>query len=177
MSKSLRNVIDPFDLVKNYGTDAVRYFLLRETSPFEDLDFTIAKFKKRYNDDLAKGLGNLVSRIISLSAKFKIEKGKKIKDRSLKEKLEIARGEWKKSLENFQFHDSLRAIFDFISFCDKFINEKRPWEERNQKFIPDLLFVLDSISNFLSPFLPETAEKILFQIETKKKEILFPKEV
>ena len=175
MSKSLGNAINPFDLVKNYGTDAVRYFLLRETSPFEDLDFTIEKFKKRYNDDLAKGLGNLVSRIISLASKSKIEKGKKIKDRLLKEKLEIARREWKKGLGNFQFHDSLRAIFDFISFCDKFINEKRPWEEGNQKFIPDLLFALDSISELLSPFLPKTSEKILFQIKTKKKEILFPK--
>jgi len=175
MSKSLGNVIDPLSLVEKFGTDALRYFLLREASPFEDIDFTFEKLKKRYNDDLAKGLGNLVARIISLAEKFKIQKAKEIQDKILKNNLEIAQKKWKENLERFQFNEALKVIFDFISFCDKFINEKRPWEERNQKFIPDLLFVLGSISNLLTPFLPKTAEKILFQIETKKKEILFPK--
>ena len=175
MSKSLGNVIDPLSLVEKFGTDALRYFLLREASPFEDIDFTFEKLKKRYNDDLAKGLGNLVARIISLAEKFKIQKAKEIQDKILKNNLEIAQKRYKENLENFQFNEALKVIFDFISFCDRFINEKRPWEERNQKFILDLLFALGSISELLSPFLPKTAEKILFQIETKKKEILFPK--
>jgi methionyl-tRNA synthetase len=175
MSKSLGNVVDPFSLVEKFGTDALRYFLLREASPFEDIDFTFEKLKKRYNDDLAKGLGNLVARIISLAEKFKIQKSKEIQEKILKNNLEIAQKKWKENLERFQFNEALKAIFDFISFCDKFINEKRPWEEGNQKFIPDLLFALGSISELLSPFLPKTSEKILFQIETKKKEILFPK--
>jgi len=175
MSKSLGNVVGPFSLVEKFGTDALRYFLLREASPFEDIDFTFEKLKKRYNDDLAKGLGNLVARIISLAEKFKIQKSKEIQDKILKNNLEIAQKRYKENLENFQFNEALKVIFDFISFCDKFINEKRPWEERNQKFILDLLFALGSISELLSPLLPKTAEKILFQIETKKKEILFPK--
>jgi len=175
MSKSLGNVVDPFSLVEKFGTDALRYFLLREASPFEDIDFTFEKLKKRYNDDLAKGLGNLVARIISLAEKFKIQKPKEIQDKILKNNLEITQKKWKENLERFQFNEALKVIFDFISFCDKFINEKRPWEERNQKFILDLLFALDSISELLSPFLPKTSEKILFQIEIKKKEILFPK--
>jgi len=175
MSKSLGNVVDPLSLVEKFGTDALRYFLLREASPFEDIDFTFEKLKKRYNDDLAKGLGNLVARIISLAEKFKIQKSKEIQDKILKNNLEIAQKKWKENLESFQFNEALKVIFDFISFCDKFINEKRPWEEGNQKFIPDLLFALGSISELLSPFLPKTAEKILFQIETRKKEILFPK--
>jgi methionyl-tRNA synthetase len=175
MSKSLGNVVDPFSLVEKFGIDALRYFLLREASPFEDIDFTFEKLKKRYNDDLAKGLGNLVARIISLAEKFKIQKSKEIQDKILKNNLEIAQKKWKENLERFQFNEALKVIFDFISFCDKFINEKRPWEEGNQKFIPDLLFALGSISELLSPFLPKTSEKILFQIETKKKEILFPK--
>jgi methionyl-tRNA synthetase len=175
MSKSLGNVVDPFSLVEKFGTDALRYFLLREASPFEDIDFTFEKLKKRYNDDLAKGLGNLVARIISLAEKFKIQKSKEIQDKILKNNLEIAQKKWKENLERFQFNEALKVIFDFISFCDKFINEKRPWEEGNQKFIPDLLFALGSISELLRPFLLKTSEKILFQIETRKKEILFPK--
>ena len=67
MSKSLGNVIDPFELVKKYGTDAVRYFLLREIPPTEDGDFTYEKFEGRYNADLAKGLGNLAARVITMA--------------------------------------------------------------------------------------------------------------
>ncbi len=175
MSKSLGNVVDPFFVVEKFGTDALRYFLLREASPFEDVDFTFEKLKKRYNDDLAKGLGNLVARIISLAKKFKISKSKEVKDEALKRNLKISEKKWKENLESFQFHEALRVIFDFISFCDKFINEKRPWEKENKKFIPDLLFALESISKLLNPFLPETSKKILSQIKTRKKEILFPK--
>ncbi len=54
MSKSFGNIIDPFELVKKYGADAVRYFLLREIPPSEDGDFTYEKFEERYNADLAK---------------------------------------------------------------------------------------------------------------------------
>ena len=61
MSKSLGNVINPFDLVEKYGTDAVRYYLLREVLPTEDGDFTYEKFEQRYNSDLAGGIGNLVA--------------------------------------------------------------------------------------------------------------------
>ena len=67
MSKSLGNIIDPFELVKKYGTDAVRYYLLREIPPTKDGDFTYQKFEERYNSDLAAGIGNLVARVITLA--------------------------------------------------------------------------------------------------------------
>ena len=61
MSKTLGNVVDPRDVVSEYGVDALRYFLLREVSSFEDSPFTIERFKDAYNSGLANGLGNLVS--------------------------------------------------------------------------------------------------------------------
>ena len=72
MSKSLGNVINPLDLVKEYGVDALRYYLLRHIHPFEDSDFTLEKFKEVYNAHLANGLGNLVSRVMKLSEKYLI---------------------------------------------------------------------------------------------------------
>ena len=67
MSKSLGNVASPAQIVSEYGTDALRYYLAREITPFEDGDFTMERFKEVYNANLANGLGNLVSRIMKLA--------------------------------------------------------------------------------------------------------------
>ncbi|MCX6719671.1 MAG: methionine--tRNA ligase, partial [Candidatus Staskawiczbacteria bacterium] len=76
MSKSLGNVVDPFELVKKYGVDAVRYYLLREVLSTEDGDFTIEKFEQRYNSDLAGGIGNLVARVLGIAGNLEIKDSK-----------------------------------------------------------------------------------------------------
>ena len=75
MSKSLGNTVDPIELVAEYGTDALRYYLTREISPFEDTPFTKEMFKDAYNANLANGLGNLVSRVMTMSEKNIDESG------------------------------------------------------------------------------------------------------
>jgi len=178
MSKSLGNVVNPSEIIEKYGADPLRYFLLRESSPFEDLDFTFEKFKKRYNSDLAAGIGNLVARIIALAKKFKIQKSKfkmKIQNSKLEEEIEKTKRSWKDALENFKFNEALISIWDLISFCDKFIQEKKPWEKKEKKVVSDLLLTLEEISKMLYPFLPGTSERILKQIETQKMRPLFPK--
>jgi len=168
MSKSLGNVIDPFELVKKYGIDAVRYYLLREIPATEDGDFTYEKFEQRYNSDLAAGVGNLVSRVITMAAK---SNSKQIPNPKFQTKIEETKNKYKKALEDFKFSEALKAIWDLISFCDKYIEEKKPWENKNPGVINDLLFALDNIADLLSPFLPETAEKI----KKRKDKHLFPK--
>jgi methionyl-tRNA synthetase len=178
MSKSLGNIVNPLEIIEKYGADSLRYFLLRESSPFEDLDFTFEKFKKRYNSDLAKGLGNLVARVIALAKKFKIQNSKikmKIRNSNLGKEIEKTKINWKEALENFKFNESLKSIWDLISFCDKFIQENKPWEKGNEKIISDLLLTLEEISIMLKPFLPKTSEEIIEQFEGKESKILFPK--
>ena len=170
MSKSLGNVIDPFELVKKYGTDPVRYFLLREIPPTEDGDFTYQKFEGRYNSDLASGLGNLVARVITLAKKFKVTiQGSKSINETWKK--------YKRSLEEFKFNEALISIWELISFCDRYIEKERPWEKKkNQKeVIGNLLLVIAEIAKLLEPFLPETSEKILKQLKTQKSKLLFPR--
>ncbi len=214
MSKSLGNVIDPFELVKKYGstsspqagTDAVRYFLLREIPPTEDGDFTIEKFEQRYNADLANGLGNLVSRVNGLSIlinKFKISREarkKPIKSNneelegslaikgSIIEKIKETQKAYKESLKEFKFNEALISIWKLISYCDKYIDENRPFaylsppvtiEHPNLKrVLDDLKNGLEGIANLLKPFLPKTSEKILKRLKTidrEKQGSLFPR--
>ena len=178
MSKSLGNVIDPVELVKKYGVDAVRYFLLREIPSAEDGDFTYEKFEERYNADLAKGLGNLVARIITLAKEAEnISKNPKIESEVKK-----TQQNYGKALESFKFNETLIVIWELISFCDKLIEEERPWEEDKGEVIDNLLFLLNEIAKLLQPFLPATSEKIFKQLKTlpagrqvKKAKPLFPR--
>lgn len=178
MSKSLGNVIDPFELVKKYGTDAVRYFLLREITPTEDGDFTYEKFEERYNSDLAGGLGNLLARVITIAAKINV---KKIEEKNLnlefKKEIQKTEKEYNIALENFKFNEALNAIWNLISYCDECIDREKPWEakESQKEIIDNLLFVISKIAELLKPFLPETTEKILKQLKTKKGGLLFPR--
>lgn len=191
MSKSLANVVDPFELVEKYGQDPLRYFLLREISPIKDSDFKEERLKERYNSDLANGIGNLVARILTLAEKSKVPL-LKFKNFFEDKKLEKIIFQTKKEifflLENFKFNEALTEIWKLISFSDKYLEEKRPWEDQKEKFfiINDLLLSLIEISKLLKPFLPKTSEKIIekvgwdenkkrFKFFPKKGEVLFPK--
>jgi len=181
MSKSLGNVIDPFELVGKYGSDPVRYFLLREIPPTEDGDFTTGKFEERYNSDLAAGLGNLVSRVITMAAKSnpksQILNPKQIPNPKFQTIINKTQENYRKALDEFKFNEALIAIWDLISFCDKYIEVEKPWEtsDKQELIINNLLIALSKIAEFLSPFLPETSEKILKQLKTKESKPLFPR--
>ncbi len=172
MSKSLGNVVDPFQLIETYGTDAVRYYLLREIPPTKDGDFTYQKFEKRYNDDLAKGLGNLLARVRTMTEKIGF---KETKDNVLLSKIKGTKTNYKKNLEGFKFNEALMDVWNLISYCDKYIEREKPWEkkkekkEKAQKVLGNLLIALDGVSEMLNPFLPETAEKIRKEIKRDKR--------
>jgi methionyl-tRNA synthetase len=180
MSKSIGNVINPIELVKKYGVEPVRYFLLREMPSTQDGDFTYEKFEDRYTADLSRGLGNFVARVITLATKLKTQNSKlKTTAQNLKLKKEIENTEeaWKKSLDELKFNEALVAIWKLIGFCDKYIEQTKPWEksDEQEQVINDLLLVLSNIAKMLKPFLPETSEKITKQLKIKEKsEVLFP---
>jgi len=178
MSKSLDNVINPIELVEKYGTDPVRYFLLREISPTQDGDFTYQKFEERYKADLARGLGNLVARVITLAqnsnSKFSVPN--QFVNPDFQEITDKVWEEHRKFLDEFKFNEALVSIWRLIGFCDKHIEQTKPWEKSDQQetVIKDLLLALSHIAKMLESLLPETSEKITKQLETRKSEALFP---
>lgn len=159
LSKSTGNVVDPFDLVKKYGAETLRYFLLRESPPTQDSEFTLAKFEARYNADLASGLGNLVSRVATLAEKANLQVDTPTGRPDLSNTYRIA-------VEDYRFNDALASIWQKISLADKAINETKPWElvesspEQAREVLAGLVTQIRVISQELSPFLPETSEKI-----------------
>ncbi len=192
MSKSLGNVIDPFELVKKYGPDPVRYFLLAEFPSTEDGDFTYTRFEQRYNADLSSGLGNLTARITTLGERYKkevraIKNG--LKSPELKEAVKESWKKYDQELENFRFNEALTAVFELLHQSDKFIDKKRPWEQKKSSpsLVYELLCVLANIAHQLRPFLPQTSKEIFWRLgisphskeawrfNPQKGPILFPK--
>lgn len=181
MSKSLGNVINPFELVDKYGVDAVRYYLLREIPSTGDGDFTYEKFEQRYNSDLASGIGNLVARVRTMAEKTGFKSGN-IKD--VAPEIQKTQKKYKKALEGFKFNEALASVWELISFCDKYIEKEKPWEkkENSPEVLGNLLIALDNIAELLEPFLPETSKKVKEQIARKnnkflnaKSSVLFPR--
>ncbi|MFA5386611.1 MAG: methionine--tRNA ligase [Candidatus Paceibacterota bacterium] len=184
MSKSLGNVIDPIVLAEKYGADPVRYFLLREIPAFDDGDFTEEKLKERYNADLANGLGNYNSRVLTLAQKLgeidsEIEQG-------IKEKVEATKTLVDQKIEEFKLNEAISAVWELISLGDKYLNENEVWKisdtEEKGKKLANLVYILVNVAKLLKVFLPQVSEKILSQLEikddiytVKKIETLFPR--
>ncbi len=158
MSKSLGNVTSPYDIVNEYGTEALRYFLLKEVSPFEDSPFTIERFKDSYNSGLANGIGNLTSRIMKM-AETNLAKAIEIPDESISQ-------EYFDLLERFDIQGVCNIVWKKVSELDSLIQEKQPFKlvktdkQEGEKIIKELVVSLYKVAQMLDPILPETSMKI-----------------
>ncbi len=181
MSKTLGNVIDPFDLVKNYGAEALRFYFLRYFSSFSDGDFSEEKFKVAYNADLANGLGNLVARVAKLCESSDYTHMGSV-SRSSEHVLDDET--YTRALEEFRFNDALSYVWQKITNLDKFINEEKPWElvkkntDRASSVLAHCVDQIQEIVILLKPFMPEISEKITEQFKGPKitsQKPLFPR--
>ena len=177
MSKSRGNVIYVDDLVKLFGVDAVRYFVLHEM-PFEN-DGVISweLMVERFNSDLVNTLGNLVYRTISMTNKYFGGTVKKTgvegeMDADLKAVVTETVGKVKAKMDGLRVADALTEIFTAIKRCNKYVDETEPWvlakDEANSDRLSEVMYNLcDSIitiASLLEPFMPRTAKAIEEQL-------------
>ena len=171
MSKTIGNIVDPLEVIKEYGVDALRYYLLSKVSPFADGDYSNRKMLETYNADLANGLGNLVSRVAKLCEQNNIQAPKATTE--FDPKMTVY-------LDEYKFNEALNHIWGEITLADRKVNEEKPWELSGEKLkdvLENLVKRIQHIGYNLQPFLPETSEKILKQFSgsIKSSAPLFPR--
>lgn len=187
MSKSKGNVMYADDLVRHFGVDGIRYYLLTEMPYANDGTITYENIITRYNSDLANTLGNLVNRTIAMINKYFGEiptAGQEEEiDKDLKKCLNDTLVSYKEKMEEYKTSDSLGEIFEFISRCNKYIDETMPWalakdengKERLKTVLYNLIECIRIIAVMLKPFLPQTSEEIFRQIKSNVESEIFGK--
>ncbi|MBI2024164.1 methionine--tRNA ligase [Candidatus Giovannonibacteria bacterium] len=182
MSKTLGNVVDPFDLVEHYGTDAVRYYFSREVPIFEDGDFTEDKFKAAYEGNLVNGLGNYIQRVSTMGVNYFDSKIEKPEDSEIMKvpmkkgeaefvsveyfAKEIIGNEYSEAMENFELTKAIDKAFMLLRELDIYVQTYEPFKliktdkEKTKAVLWNLSLGAFYLAKYLSSFLPETADKI-----------------
>lgn len=160
MSKSLGNVVSPMAVIDEYGVDALRYYLAREVTPFEDGDFTDAYFTETYNANLANGLGNLASRVLKMASSY-LEGPVDVEIKNL----DVFEG-FCTATEAYELNAAADIVWEHIGALDARIAETEPFkliktdEQKAKEIVRDLVQGLFDVTLMLEPIMPETSHTI-----------------
>ncbi len=179
MSKSLGNIINPMDLIDEYGVDPVRYYLMREMVVGQDANFTLESFIQRYNSDLANDFGNLLSRVTTLINKNysgEIPDPGKLSGQEfhIKEKSEHLFSFVKKLINDMKINEAIEEIMQFIRHVNKYMEQNEPWKmvKENKLDAGKVLYAageaLRIAAVLLSPIMPNRTSILLDTLNSKK---------
>ncbi len=168
MSKSLGNVVDPFAYVNEFGADALRYYLMKEIPTTDDGDFTRDRFLNVYRSDLANSLGNLVFRVLSMTEKYFAGK---VPEVSKKSPFADIAPSYAAAFEVRDLKVAAELVTKLIAGGNEYVDRTKPWSLAKTespelgRVMYELLELLRLIAVYLTPFIPQTAEKILKQLQ------------
>ncbi|NEQ67503.1 MAG: methionine--tRNA ligase [Symploca sp. SIO2D2] len=175
MSKSTGEIVDPIDMIEQFGSDAFRYFVTREMNVGQDSEFSVELFMTRYNSDLANDLGNLLSRaqtMISRNCDGVIPAPQDEGDLELEiwKSWEATRSEVVALYEEFMFHRGLEKAFSFVSLINKYAEQRAPWklaksdDEKDKRLFASTLYVMAEALRLsvtlMEPVMPGVAQKV-----------------
>lgn len=180
IGKSMGNAIDPLEIARIWGNDVLRYFLIREIPFGGDGDFSFARLEERYESDLAKGIGNFVSRVLTLAEKISLEPMRELgeHEKEVQDACLSAKVKWEQGFEQYALHTSLDALRGLLRFGDQFIERTKPWVALKQdrqsamQLIEILVELVRQASLLLYPFMPHTSQIIWKQLELDQKKII-----
>jgi methionyl-tRNA synthetase len=183
MSKTLGNVVDPVEVARTYGAEALRYYLLRESPAAEDGDFTLERFLRAYDGDLADQLGNLLNRTVSMIGRYYgdivPEPASDERPEADRQLIATAQGLCERiatAMERFDPQAALVAIWELVGLANKYVGDVAPWalarrratdpsaESRLATALYTLAETLRLVAEACHPFLPATAEGIARQL-------------
>lgn len=167
MSKTIGNIIDPFIVMSKYGSEALRFFLLKETVNGSDVDFTWARFHNTYEAELVNGVGNLINRVFVIAQKYLNGRTPKAyRDKETEQMIRSAWRDYETFFNQYDFKTALESCLRLVYFSNRYISETEPWNlfkqdvERFKQVIFILLEILANISLMLYPFIPRTSLKM-----------------
>ena len=197
MSKSLGNVLRPYDFIDVYGADALRYYLAREVTPTEDWDLTPEKFKEAYNANLANGLGNLVSRTLKMAEQYfggqvsgDIANTLPVRTRIIEVSVlgDLAGltipylvtndilPRYHAHMSAYEVNKAADVVWELVGSLDQYIADYEPFKlvktdkEAAEKIIWAVMYGIVEIAEMITPFLPDTAVKVKALLGASEKE-------
>jgi len=177
ISKSTGNIVNPVELVDEFGVDAIRYYLLRNLSFASDRDFTREGLIHRYNDELAKDLGNLLNRVVTMVNRYRggtipIPESDGDLERDLQRVAAETRQRVEEELEAWEIGNALQSIWHFVRRTNQYLEQSKPWvlarePEKEAQLNTVLYAAVESmrlLALYLAPFIPNASDRIVSQL-------------
>tara|TARA_B100000686_G_scaffold354330_1_gene463992 strand:+ start:4578 stop:6116 length:1539 start_codon:yes stop_codon:yes gene_type:complete len=186
MSKSKGNILNPLEIIKSYGIDELRYYLMKEVSHGSDGNISLKSLENCINSDLANNFGNLCQRVFSFikkncNSEVKTDEKYSASDKEIINKTKILLTKIKEDMEDQNLNNYIKSVIDISFLTNKYINDEQPWKikKKNINKMNNILFIsleqIAKISILLNPIMPKSTKKVLdaLNLNDKKRNLRF----
>tara|TARA_Y100000590_G_scaffold135543_1_gene155048 strand:- start:10632 stop:12170 length:1539 start_codon:yes stop_codon:yes gene_type:complete len=186
MSKSKGNILNPLEIIKSYGIDELRYYLMKEVSHGSDGNISLKSLENCINSDLANNFGNLCQRVFSFikkncNSEVKTDEKYSASDKEIINKTKILLTKIKVDMEDQNLNNYIKSVIDISFLTNKYINDEQPWKikKKNINKMNNILFIsleqIAKISILLNPIMPKSTKKVLdaLNLNDKKRNLRF----